>query len=74
MNMRIALRCIYYKAVTPSCDIIDMDDATWKEFLHTGGHMRKEIALKLLDKEWLMSHVKEVVWIALEGQDKLKEI
>ena len=72
--MRIALRCIYYKAVTPSCDIIDMDDATWKEFLHTGGHMRKEIALKLLDKEWLMSHVKEVVWIPLEGQDKLKEI
>lgn len=39
--MRIALRCIYYKAVTPSCDIIDMDDATWKEFLHTGGHKRK---------------------------------
>ena len=74
MNMRIALRCIYYKAVTPSCDIIDMDDATWKEFLHTGGHKRKEIALKLLDKEWLMSHVREVVWIPLEGQDKLKEI
>jgi len=52
--MRIALRCIYYKAVTPSCDIVDMDDATWKEFLHT--------------------YVKEVVWIPLEGQDKLKEI
>lgn len=72
--MRIALRCIYYKAVTPSCDIVDMDDATWKEFLYTGGNKRKEIALKLLDKEWLMSYVKEVVWIPLEGQDKLKEI
>jgi hypothetical protein len=72
--MRIALRCIYYKAVTPSCDIVDMDDATWKVFLHTGGNKRKEIALKLLDKEWLMSYVKEVVWIPLEGQDKLKEI
>lgn len=72
--MRIALRCIYYKAVKPSCDIVDMDDATWKEFLHTGGNKRKEIALKLLDKEWLMSYVKEVVWIPLEGQDKLKEI
>ena len=74
MIMRIALRCIYYKAVTPSCDIVDMDDATWKEVLHTGGNKRKEIALKLLDKEWLMSYVKEVVWIPLEGQDKLKEI
>ena len=72
--MRIALRCIYYKAVTPSCDIVDMDDATWEEFLHTGGNKRKEIVLKLLDKEWLMSYVKEVVWIPLEGQDKLKEI
>ena len=57
--MRIALRCIYYKAVTPSCDIVDMDDATWKEFLHTGGNKRKEIALKLLDKEWLMSYVRK---------------
>ena len=74
MNMRIAIRCIYYKAVTPSCDIIDMDDATWKEFLHAGGHKRKKIALKLMDKEWLMGYVKEMVWIPLEGQDKLKEI
>ena len=74
MNMRIAVRCIYYKAVTPSCDIIDLDDATWKEFLHAGGHKRKVIALKLMDKEWLKGYVKEVVWIPLEGQDKLKEI
>lgn len=51
--MRIALRCIYYKAVTPSCDIIDMDDVTWKK-LHIGGHKREEIALKLLEKERLM--------------------
>jgi hypothetical protein len=30
--------------------------------------------LKLLDKEWLKNYVKEVVWIPLEGQNKLKEI
>ena len=23
--MKVAIRCIYYKAVTPSCDIVEMD-------------------------------------------------
>lgn len=31
--MKVVVRCIYYKPVTPSCDIIDMDDNTWREFL-----------------------------------------
>lgn len=43
--MRVVVRCIYYKAVTPSCDIIDMDTETWRSFLHSGGNKRKEIAL-----------------------------
>lgn len=32
--MRLAVRKIYYKAVTPSCDIIDLDFDTWMKFFH----------------------------------------
>ena len=40
--MRIALRCIYYKAVTPSCDIIDMDDVTWKKIAYWWPQERRD--------------------------------
>ena len=72
--MKVAVRCIYYKAVTPSCDIIEMDGIIWKKFLYSGGHKRKEITLKLMNKEYMMGHVREIAWIPLDDQDKLKEI
>ena len=72
--MKAAVRCIYYKAVTPSCDIIEMDDTIWKDFLYSGGHKRKEIALKLLNKESMMGYVRVIAWITLDDQDKLREI
>jgi hypothetical protein len=30
--MRVAIRCIYHKAVTPSCDIVYMNNETWDRF------------------------------------------
>lgn len=74
MIMKVAIRCIYYKAVTPSCDIVEMDCDIWREFLFSGGHKRKEIALRLLNKESMMGHVREIAWIPLDDQNKLKEI
>lgn len=72
--MKVVVRCIYYKAVTPSCDIIDMDTETWRAFLHSGGNKRKEIALTLLNKQSMRDYIKEIAWIPLDGQNKLKEI
>lgn len=72
--MKVAIRCIYYKAVTPSCDIVGMDGDIWRKFLFSGGHKRKEIALRLLNKESMMGHVREIAWIPLDDQNKLKEI
>ncbi len=72
--MKVVVRCIYYKAVTPSCDIIDMDTETWREFLHSGGNKRKEIAITLLNKQFMRDYIKEIAWIPLDGQNKLKEI
>ncbi len=66
--MKIAVRCIYHKAVTPSCDIIEMDTETWNRF-RSGN--RKQIVLEILHKEKMAEYIKEVVWIPLDGQDKL---
>ncbi len=74
MIIKVDISCIYYKAVTPSCDIVEMDSDVWREFLFSGGHKRKEIALWLLNKESMMGHVKEIAWIPLNDQNKLKEI
>ena len=46
--MRVAIRCIYHKAVTPSCDIVYMNNETWDRFRFGN---RKQIALELLGKE-----------------------
>jgi len=72
--MKIVVRCIYYKAVTPSCDIINMEHDTWMKFLHSGGNKRKEIVLALLNKESMESYIKEIAWIPLDGQNKIIEI
>ena len=70
--MKVVVRCIYYKAVTPSCDIIDMDNDTWRKFFLSTASQRKELALRLLKKEHLS--VKEIAWIPLDGQDKIVEV
>ena len=71
--MKVVVRCIYYKPVTPSCDIIDMDDNTWREFLLADKRKRIEVALKLLNKEDMESYVSELAWIPLDGQNKVIE-
>lgn len=70
--MRVVVRCIYYKPVTPSCDIIEMDDTTWREFLYAKPERRKEIALKLLGKENRDTDVRELAWIPLDEHITVK--
>ena len=66
--MKVAIRCIYHKAVTPSCDIVYMDRETWNRFRFGN---RKQIALELLGKQDMSSYIKEIAWIPLDDQDKL---
>lgn len=50
--MKVAIRCIYHKAVNPSCDIVYMDKETWDRFRFEVRN-RKQIALELLvNKTW----------------------
>lgn len=49
--MKIAVRCIYYKAVTPSCDVIELSYDQWMTFLHGDSSKRKEIVCSVLEKD-----------------------
>lgn len=71
--MKVVVRCIYYEPVTPSCDIIEMDDEIWREFLYAKDRRRIEIALKLLGKEEMETYVRELAWIPFDGQIKIIE-
>lgn len=72
--MRIAVRLIYYKAVTPSMDIFDLDDETWTHFLYGSNRKRIETICSLKGSDHMTTHVRECAWIPLEGQNKLREI
>lgn len=70
----VAIRLIYWKAVTPSCDIVQMDEETWDKFRFAENKEdRLEIVLKLLHKEGMLDvyDVREIAWIPLFGQNKL---
>ena len=72
--MKIAVRCIYYKAVTQSCDIIELPYDQWMTFLHGDSSKRKEIVCSVLEKDYMLSSIWEIAGIALDGQDKIKVI
>ncbi len=70
--MKVVVRCIYYKPVTPSCDIVEMDWNTWREFLYAKEDRRIEIVLKLLGHEYMEGNVRELAWIPLDEHISVK--
>lgn len=74
-RMKVVVRCIYYKPATPPCDIIDMEYDTWIEFLNADQIKRKAMVLRMLNRPNLrQSSVREIAWIPLGGQNKLREV
>lgn len=68
--MRIAVRFRYYKAVTPSMEIVDLTDQQWREFfLLEDAAKRKDYMMNLVDKDKI--DVKELWWIPLDDQEAL---
>lgn len=72
-QMRLAVRKIYYKAVTPSCDIIDLDYETWMKFFHGDNETRIEIVCKITGKEYMISSTREIAWFPLKDQKLIIE-
>lgn len=70
--MTIIVRCIYYMAVTPSCDILCLGNDEWQRLLWATPQERKQILLSMLYEKWGHTRsVKEVLWIPYDGQDKI---
>lgn len=70
--MTIIVRCIFYKAVTPTCDILSLNKVEWRIFLYANPMERMLMALEKLNKIHLLGAVREMVWIPYDHQDIIK--
>lgn len=73
-KIRVAVRMIYYKAVNPSANIIELDSDTWREFLHGDIETRKKIVCRLVWDENYTYIVRDIAWFPLSNQSILTEI
>ena len=65
--MKLVVRCIYYKPVTPSCDVIELDQEQWNEFMRSQSMTNRiNMLLELMDKEYMAEMIRELAWIPLD--------
>lgn len=68
--MTLAVRFRYYKAVTPSMDIVELTTEQWREFfLLNDAEKRRLWMMKFLGRE--SSEIKELWWIPVSDQERL---
>ena len=69
---RLVVRFIYRMSATPSCDIIEMDYDTWKQFLNLESMTNRiNMILEILDREYMAETVRELAWIPLDDNMEL---
>lgn len=69
--MKIAVRCIYYKAVTPNFIVVDLPDNKWGTFL-----WKRSSRINII-KPYLRcpsASIREIAWIPLEGLSEVAKI
>ena len=73
--MKVLLRGILYKAVTPPYCIVDMESDVWREFLLANNTRRKQMAIQLVNSPgWSDTSIKEIAWVPLDNQKMIKDI
>lgn len=72
--MRLAVRRIYHKPVIPSCEVIELDDETWKKFLYGDNMTRKTIVCRAIGKENMVRYTREIAWFPLESQEVIEKL
>ena len=72
-KIRVAIALIYNKAVTPGYFIVEMRWDVWRRFLFASQRVRQEMVVPKLAPN-VESKVRELVWIPLDNQDKLRVI
>ena len=73
--MKVLLRGILYKAISPPYCIVDMEHTLWLEFLNGNNNKRKEIAFKLVNLPWWNdTNMREIAWMPLDNDKMLKDL
>ena len=64
---RLVVRFIYRNPATPSCDVIELDQEQWNEFMRSQSMTNRiNMLLELMDKEYMAEMVRELAWIPLD--------
>lgn len=63
--MKLAVRCLYYRPITPNFLIIDLQEEQWSKFLWSDKQKRIEIIESFLSD----THppIREIAWIPLKN-------
>ena len=71
--MTLAVRFRFHGAKTPTCDIVELSDALWREFFWLEhSMMRLEWMIHFLRYEYMRHEIKELWWIPLDDQEGLQ--
>lgn len=66
--MKIAFKYIYYKAAASKIFTVDLSTDDWQNFLWAEPKDRKKVLCAILGhNEWYYTHIRELTWIPLEG-------
>lgn len=72
MPMLVAVRFRYFSAVTPSFDIVELNDTQWREFfLFERSCQRRDWMIHFLHREHIAHMIKELWWIPLDDHEQL---
>lgn len=70
--MTLAVRFRYFRATTPSFDIVELNDTQWREFfLLERSYERRDWMIHFLRCEHIAHKIKELWWIPLDDQSSL---
>ena len=70
--MTLVVRFRYFGAKTPTFDIVELNDAQWREFCWLErSMMRMEWMIRFLHREHMQKEIKELWWIPLNDQEGL---
>ena len=60
---RLVVRFIYRNPATPSCDVIELDQEQWNEFMRSQSMTNRiNMLLELMDKEYMAEMIRELAW------------
>ena len=64
---RLVVSFIYRNPATPSCDVIELDQEQWNEFMRSQSMTNRiNMLLELMDKEYMAEMIRELAWIPLD--------